>query len=168
MIDYNLVEKIGATHYASGVYYKAVDELLQWRNGRWEQSTSNASWMLNVLKPIPPKPQVRFEYELAGFNKASEAVVAWENGDELFVENPLVSSQKYLKAEFSSLMFPQKLYRRVEKVVDWSESVVEILEGYSGVSISKTFSNQIKIGGVYTKEQAIELAKAILRAAGEL
>jgi hypothetical protein len=59
------------------------------------------------------------------FEHAWQAVKAFEEGEELFVENPLVSSSKYLVAEFSSLKCVDKLYRKVVTELTEREAFIE-------------------------------------------
>ena len=110
----------GATHYANETkgdefaWYKmddGVSYLFCPNYGRaWEKCQDQREIYNSDVKPIPT--DTKYRYEKVEFEKASEAVKAWEDG-ELFTN---VSHETYAKTETAkdALTYLYRLYRRIE------------------------------------------------------
>lgn len=163
-IDYELVEKIGATHYKDYLLYKVErGELFVRCNGRWSKSELAPGDALLKVKPIPP---ARVEYE-----KVTESIFdlrdEFERGELYFDQGG-----EYLpcntEAEFVYGLIHGRIYRKVEKEIDWREEVMEYL--YSNdYHLSKiTDGDWIEINQNFKNEEFLELCRVALRANGEL
>lgn len=76
-IDYELAEKIGAkikNEYGQLFKFDENNQLLVWCDEVWRSSTYSIKEAVDYLKPIPPKPPVRVEYEQIGFHKCHESM----------------------------------------------------------------------------------------------
>lgn len=174
MIDYALVEMIGATHYkvfdgGEIEYYKPLEGLFYCSEGHWASVNGNFDNIKNS-KPIPPKPQVRVEYELVNLNATDGAYwclardwstmdapnLFWNNGGD-YLE---VDSHERLLREYKC----RNLYRRVENPV-WREALAEWLEEDDWSSdkplcdIDQAFSG-VELG-YFTEKQFIEMCHLV-------
>ena len=90
--DHDLIEKIGATHYDGGGYlYKVERSRVLFRSesdGRWKDTASHLDYLFFNLKPIPPRLEQSPEYEYVPvkLERDSLAVIALENGQELYAK----------------------------------------------------------------------------------
>lgn len=180
-IDYELVEKIGATHYStikqvqllfkqSGnilyEYYCGADKLEEWRI-----SGAKSGWVLSHTKPIPPKPQVRVEYEKVEFENASSAVYEFEefhNGNEaerLFI----YADGKYAEPDIYQVVGNyENLYRRIEKPVDWRDVTSKWVQKNQSVNIEFLSNAVMYYHGSVSNDNFLEMCRVALRANGEL
>lgn len=175
-IDYELVEKIGATHYLYGdndevVYLKVVggsfDKYVPSRDW-WDSTGITPCGVLHYgVKPIPPRPKVEVAYE-----KVTDSIFdlkdEFERGELYFMRgNGDYDCVGDNHSDVVKCMYGDNLCRRVEKPVDWVQCVTDSIPDGFGVTKAMAVGN-IDIEGVYDKQQAIKLANAILRATGEL
>lgn len=82
---------------------------------------------INISPKEQPKPRTKTEYVKCDYGKRWERVKDVEDGVELYVENPFVSNTKYLHATFEHAISDCKLYRKVEKEIDWQVEVEEFI-----------------------------------------
>lgn len=131
-IDYELAEKIGAkikNEYGQLFKFDENNQLLVWCDEVWRSSTYSIKEAVDYLKPIPPKPPVRIEYEKVTesifdlkdeFERGNLYYSALSEGGEFVKITPNTSmSESYLVGNFQS----NNLYRRIEKPVDWKFEV---------------------------------------------
>lgn len=149
-IDYELVDKIGATHYyelsRGGYVLINIDsakltnidasrfDIKQFISVNDDGSTSDAyrvsaslKFLLSNAKPIPPKPPVRVEYE-----KVSKDTISIED-----LMRELLDGVHFYNGEHCGGHYPiqtvlrkyiersDSLYRRIEKPVDLREEFIE-------------------------------------------
>lgn len=171
-IDYELVEKIGATHYSEcGEYYKLDNNKIMHLSGGQECETSNnAWWCVKNLKPIQPKPPVRVEYE-----KVTESIFdlkdEFERGELYFQQGGEYLPYK-LESEFAHGFMHNRIYRRIEKPVDWQNSVVEFMKGcpVDGSQMNQELIDELNADrwDNMTDSDFLEMCRVALRANGEL
>lgn len=159
-IDYELVEKIGATHYRNvGDYYKISNqELLRYNSNReWKPSILSPARVVEHVKPIPPKPQVRVEYE-----KVTESIFdlkdEFERG-ELYFKS--AGDYYQITNEGALCNYALKMiYRRIEKPVDWRNLTIEFADkcGFYGIGAIT----------LHHSDRFLEMCRIALRANGEL
>lgn len=170
-LDYDLIEKIGATHYRvcddNFVDYYKVDAngepLCYSKDAVWNESISTIKVILTKVKPIPPRSEPEYEYIRVEDDSIFDLKVEFENG-ELYWEQirgsgnmPLVASEARLIEEFTE----NNLYRRVEKPKpDWRDEVDNFCRelGCFDVSPRKLFID----------ESFLAMCRVALRATGEL
>jgi hypothetical protein len=167
-IDYELVEKIGATHYSDdslGNYHKTDGSaLFRWRrlDEAWERDKCNNGYVLNRIKPIPPKPPVRVEYEKVNFSTVGYFVQSvYDERDKYFYLNK--GNGEYNIAEYQDAAWYWKednIYRRIEKPVDWRELTIEFADkcGFYGIGAIT----------LHHSDRFLEMCRIALRANGEL
>lgn len=133
----------------------------------------DADGCISLIYVEPLKPQVRFEYEKVTLSNVGEFVQeVHDNYGKYYFLNEC--SGEYQAAEFQDSAYywmRDNVYRRVEKPVDWVQSVIDDNEDNDDPVLKANLfpgNLNLRIKGVFTKEQAIELAKSILRATGEL
>lgn len=167
-IDYDLVERIGATHYKDFLLYKVEHgELFVHFNGMWSKSELALGDAILKVKPIQ-KPRTRTEYE-----KVTESIFdlrdEFERG-ELHTKGRGAGGDffKKITTEYELITFAScGLYRKVEKEIDWRDDVYE-------------WQHTAKVG-IYTPldftvahlisvhpDKFLELCRVALRANGEL
>lgn len=179
-IDYELVEKIGATHYntSNGSLYK-VDKahLLVYRTGDWERSGLTKADIVTLLKPITPKPQVRIAYERVKYSKVSDAISAHESGVKFKRELPDGDFTDYLSWFELCECYANnyKIVVEIEKPVDWQSDVVDYIYGNYNPTNHDTLSESLVTAissGIdfkyLTQDEFLEMCRVALRANGEL
>lgn len=181
-IDYELVEKIGANCYMicddGSIGYFRIDGNNVYVHSNETCDTNLIPLSIHEIvkfgvKPIQPKPPVRVEYEKVTFDKASEAVKAWEDG-ELYTRS---SHEDYVKigTPTGAITYIHDLYRRIEKPVDWQNAVVDYIYGnYNPTNhdaLSESLVTAIGSGVDFkylTQDEFLEMCRIALRANGEL
>ena len=179
-IDYELVNKIGATHYCDKTYrlYKvSAMTLLVYIDDDWKLCLAGVA-ALNHIKPIPPKPRTRTEYE-----KVTESIFdlrdEFERG-ELFMKGRGAGGDFFNKitTEYELVTFASRgLYRKVEKEIDWTADVMDFLGNelqrgervkHADVELFCDGSKFINLDVSLPKDRFLELCRVTLRANGEL
>lgn len=183
-IDYELVEKIGVKYFIdidSDEFIPVKFEngkIYIFQKGGFVLTSWNDSDM-DVVKPIPPKPPVRVEYEQVDSVKPGDRLFWLDDGQYnpcLVIgwhpEQPVIAIEH---DESIGCVMMSSLYRRIEKTVDWQDEVIDYIFGkYQPVSneeLSDELLGAIK-GGLdfdcLTKDEFLEMCRVALRANGEL
>lgn len=168
-IDYELVEKIGATHYNSGRedcfepvrLNRGVIEFYAQESDRWLPTSWND---ITHIKPIPPKPQVRVEYEkVTGsiFDLKDE----FENG-ELYEPDNGEYEKITLESDLVELYGFGLIYRLVERSSDWRDDVSDFIDKCKNESGS--FGASRHGSKSISDDDFLEMCRVALRANGEL
>lgn len=187
-IDYELVEKIGATHYyklrRGGYVLINIDsakltninarrfDIKQFISVNDDGSISDTysvsaslKFLLSNAKPIPPKPPVRVEYE-----KVTDSIFdlkdEFERGELYKPMNDGSYEQITGDVKLCDLFGYGLIYRRIEKPVDWRDVLCQNQVGITPRVIEG--AEIVEIDEYFNKEQAIELARDILQATGEM
>lgn len=176
-IDYELAEKIGATHWHTGsfdFYKEDYGELLAYSGGNWRPSLITPANAMLLLKPIQ-KPRTRAEYEKVSFVSVGDCVQSVHDnyGEYFFLNN---RSGEYQAAEYQDSAWYWKegnLYRKVQKLVDWQDEVVRFLnDGNIGVDgrLPPLVIKEMKEidWGCFRESDFHELCRVTLRALGEI
>jgi len=175
-IDYELAEKIGATHYfemRNGDGYTLIDSstINTHSNGMFSvgkfacvdkhgsvvetMATSfGLDFLLSKVKPIPPKPPVTVGYE-----KVTESIFDLKDEFERGVLFTKKFNQEWHKikteVQLGGLLSmnddPTKngIYRRIEKTVDWQNAVVECMKGQpeDGATMNQDLVDELNAAG---------------------
>lgn len=177
MIDYELAEKIGATHiHRNGDFYKV--SYFKWMSYNtdlryWEESMLIAAKVFDMLKPIPPK-RTRTEYE-----KVTESIFdlrdEFERGELYFSE--WSKGEVFVQIKTEALLLgniqADNLYRRVEKEIDWHSELDSYLNKPSDDGFEKELPTRVcitlnDIEFHLTGSEYLESCRVALRANGEL
>ncbi|UTQ79868.1 hypothetical protein vBVnaSL3_45 [Vibrio phage vB_VnaS-L3] len=160
-IDYELVEKIGATHYnqVQETYVKIHRGVLHFydlHSGSWVSTVWDS---FHTVKLIPQK-RTRTEYE-----KVTESIFdlrdEFECG-ELY--ESVCGSRLENEHDFIYAYTHGHIVRKIEKEIDWREDVFSFTKSINGkVSFADGFSVS-----KMSEEQFLELCRVALRANGEL
>ena len=163
--DYDLIERIGATHYDdSGELLYRVDGFVveyfsNCRDG-WRENGNPGGWLSKHLKPIPPRPQVEYTYELVVDKDFWELRDEFDAGELFNADGTEIECVTLL----SGLYVDNAIYRRKEVKKTWAQKVVEnVVSG----DIEVNSSGSINMHGHLERDDAIKLARAILKATGE-
>lgn len=162
-IDYELAEKIGATHYSekSGKFYKVVgNDFILFNGSFWVVSELTAEDAIPYIKPIP-KPLTRTEYE-----KVTESIFDLREefeGGELYGDNIGVTKIEKL-AHLGACVQHGLIYRKVQKPVDWREEVCAEFDSLVKTGVGVEFPCRTQ----FTSNGFINLCRVTLRALGEL
>lgn len=174
-LDYELAKTIGATHWSkiNAPYYK-IDHgkfFVYTERLGWEPSLISAEYFIKNIKLIPPKPQVRFEYEHITDLEIWDLKDMFDNG-ELYSKT---SDGQYKKYTHSGLMIRHYLdygvYRRIEKPFNWREEVLGYLKSKEDTHDSdfyRDLKNDFDLLSETDFDLIAGLSKIILSAKGEL
>lgn len=178
--DYELIGRIGATHYSTNhrELYKVINgELMFWYNfgERWEATTKTKAEVLLLIKPIPPKPQTKFTYELVTDMDTNEIAKAMIDGEVFYSKDGVLgykwNGESFCEVDDESenvdILVTGDYYRRVETEVDWLDCLDEFLYG-SGVYAYVIKENKIKISGYIDSDKFAEMCRVALKGMGEL
>lgn len=174
MIDYDLAEKIEATHYFKSskhndiIFCRFIGDMDSMQINQSRSIDHQENWTGQVwrdidianVKPIPPRPQVEYVYEDVD---PSEVVACFNMGDCLVDtpddKAPTLNLQKYID---NCVRGECQLYRRVEKKVTFAD---KLTKKFSFVDYS---DGSYVVGGEFSEAALLTFCELVLKEAGEL
>lgn len=172
-LDYDLIEKHGINYIdpRSNLvrYFKVDGDTVTYYSHTYKrmfESCYSAEWCEDFLIPVSKK-EGDFNYKLASYEKASQAIADFETGAESFWI--FAKDARYYKLDSAAAICKSwakgTLFTRREVKKSWAERVAEELD-WVGVSYADSDFLECEVIE-YDKDSAVRFAKAILKATGE-
>lgn len=166
-IDYDLVERIGATHYntENGDLYGIVSGYPSklWNQDYWDVCIGlSDSYLAEYVRRIPPKPQPEFEYVKVEFDSIFDYKDLLLSG-ELYATSRIAKDVYKIDTEHTLMVAKQnptiRFYQRIEKPRKTTQDIIDEWEAEEGYP---DYNEIIFNRTGYDKQEFINLCKRVV------